>query len=67
MRDGKRLDGDVADRKFRAGSEEAPVAMFARAAAATDRFRRQRVAINRDREISGKALPGRRRDRHVRG
>ena len=46
MRDRKSLDGDIADGKFRAGPEQAPVAMRCERSA-SNRFRGKRVAINR--------------------
>ena len=51
MRDGESLDRDIADGKFRAGAKEAPVAMTGERAAA-NRFRRKRVAIDRDLEFA---------------
>ena len=47
MRYRESLDRNIADGKFRAGAEEAPIAMTGERAAA-DRFRGERVAIDRD-------------------
>jgi hypothetical protein len=45
--DGKSLNRDIADRKVRTGPKQPPVPVSGQGAAA-DRFRRERVAINRD-------------------
>ena len=50
MRHGESLDRDIANGKFRAGAKETPVAMAGQRAGA-NRFRGQRVAINRDLEF----------------
>ena len=47
VRDGERLHVNIADGKIRPGPEQAPVPML-RQHPAADRFRRERVAINRD-------------------
>lgn len=47
VRNGKGLNGDIADRKIRPGPKKPPVPMSGQCSA-TDRFGRERVAINRD-------------------
>jgi len=53
VRDGKSLNGDIADRKVRTGPKQLPVSVCGQGSAA-DRFRRERVAINRDVKFSAK-------------
>ena len=49
MRDRKSLNRDIANRKIRAGPKQPPVPVFGlEESAAPDRFRRERVAIDRD-------------------
>ncbi len=47
VRDGKSLHGDIANRKIRAGLKQPPVPVAGQGAAA-NRFRGERVAVNRD-------------------
>ena len=51
MRHGESLDSDIADGKFRTGAKETPVAMTGQRARA-NRFRGERVAIDRDFEFA---------------
>ena len=53
VRDRESLNGDIADRKVRAGPKQPPVPVSGQGAAA-DCFRRERVTINRDMKFSGK-------------
>ena len=53
VRDGKSLNGDIADRKIRTGPKQPPVPVSGQGSAA-DRFRRERVAINRDMKFPAK-------------
>ena len=55
MWDGKGLDGDIAHREVRTGAEQPPVPV-ARQRSATDRFRGERVAINRDMKFPAKHI-----------
>ncbi|PYJ11442.1 MAG: hypothetical protein DMF06_02705 [Verrucomicrobia bacterium] len=53
MRNGKSLNRDIADGKVGTGPKQPPVAVFGQGPAA-DRFRRERVAINRNPKFSAK-------------
>ena len=53
VRDRKSLDSDIADRKVRAGPKQPPIPVSGQGPA-TDRFRRERVAINRDMKFPAK-------------
>jgi hypothetical protein len=53
VRDGKSLNGDIADRKVRTSPKQLPVSVCGQGSAA-DRFRRERVAINWDMKFPAK-------------
>ena len=53
VRNGKSLNGDIADRKVRAGPKQPPVPVSGQGSAA-NRFRRERVAINWDTKFPAK-------------
>ena len=62
--DGKGLDQDIADREFRAGAKDSPV--FVLAQPDSNEWRRPFARCNKlEWQISGKALPTRKRDRHA--